>query len=775
MAITSLAAWAQESFIAWETLGHHTGDDGKPHYTQRFTIQTSEPFEALAFNMFARKMRPVNPLDSLVEIVPGYYAVYSPRFEQIDHWQDITVDIDVAARLINSSYAADGMHLVKDGKPVGASCRQEPLGTSSQWAWGKTDPMPYGPQIYDFNESIATDSKPGVYDIIPSPSAKTFTGGRTCIEHFFIEPTPGLGDTIRVDIRDGMAVCQYENQPQGPRIFIDKILAANPTGTLYPQGTLTWVPDMPWRGLMIDVARNFQRPLVIKYILGLMAGNGLNKLHFHLVDDEAWRLDIKGLPELVQVGARRGWGKDETHHLYQIFCGNGNPDAQPGPGYSDSGRIGDIEEMYGGVEEFQKNTRYGYNEEELGILLDCGLTSNGYYTREEFKDLLKYAHNLGISVIPEIESPGHARAAIRAMERRALDGDASFLLSEGAAVDTSRYTSAQSFHDNVMNPALPGPYKFMETVIDDIIAMYNEAGVPLEGIHIGGDEVPRGAWSGSPAAQKFMADNNIDSERGLHAHFVRQLGTMLARRGVPMHGWQEVALDHGADYDAAMAPIMGGVNCWSTLVGKGQEPIPARVARAGYPAILSNVDHLYFDLAYSSHPMEPGLTWGGTVDEFAAFSAYVDSLCPGDNSNVIGLQGQVFAETIRSGRQLGEYLMPKLLGLAERSWHRNPTYTKQQFNAIVGQKELPMALFHHVGQPGIKCIDGNIHMNAPYPGGEILFAFGDDPVITDDPLIYKGPFDPADYSVSADTPIRAVYRFNHGFSVETYYNKDCAQ
>lgn len=331
---------------------------------------------------------------------------------------------------------------------------------------------------------------------------------------------------------------------------------------------------------------------------------------------------------------------------------------------------------------------------------------------------------MGVNVIPEIESPGHARAAIKSMEARYHNtGDDTYRLIEDG--DTSRYTSAQSFHDNVMNPALPGPYRFMEKVISEIALMYQEAGATLVGIHIGGDEVPKGAWNGSPSAQAMITAENLGGEKGLHAKFVRQIAKILSERNIPMYGWQEIAVGHTNEYNEATAPLVGGVNCWSTLAAHGHGGVTREAVEAGYPVILSNVNHFYLDMTYNYHPDEKGLNWGGTVDEFNSLTGYADELCPvtpTTKGRVIGISGQVFAETMRDHEnnwQLQTYLFPKMFGLAERAWNISPTYTPAKFNKVV-ERELtdsPTIGSFHVRQPGIIVEDGMIKMNSPYTYG----------------------------------------------------------
>ena len=452
---------------------------------------------------------------------------------------------------------------------------------------------------------------------------------------------------------------------------------------------------------MIDISRNNQPLETLENIAFKLAQYRMNKLHFHFCDDEAWRLEIPSFPELTQLGARRGYTLDEKEHLVQIFAGNGNPDETKG-------------------------------------------TSNGYITRQQFIDFLKKCKALGIDVIPEIESPGHARAAIKAMEARyRRTGDPIYRLIEDE--DSSKYTSAQAFHDNVMNPAVSGTVNFMRTVIGEIISMYNDAGVELTAIHIGGDEVPDGAWNGSPSTQALIKEKNLNGEKGLHAYFVKQIANILAERGIPMNGWQEIAIGHSNEYNAEVAPLTGGVNSWTVFNPK--DPIDKHVSvqalKAGYPVILSNVNHFYLDQSYNYHPDEPGLTWGGVVDEFASLNGYPAKMCPVPEDlkgNIIGLSGQVFAETLRSSEQLESYLFPKMFGLAERAWNADETYTSAQFNKLIAEKELPAFgndCNFHLRQPGIMSNKSTIKMNSPYEKAVIRYTLDGSEPTTNSPIYTK--------------------------------------
>lgn len=711
--------------VVWQTLGNTIDKAGKTSYTQRFTVTGDTDFPRLAFNMFARGMEALNPADTLVEIFPGYYYVATPRLKAAKG-KPVDIDIKVSALMRASVYAPDGVHRVNnDGTTSPVNYTRSKLTRPEQWSSAKEDRMPYGPAIYDTNEARKTDWVPGVYDVVPSYKKITPLPGTSKIQNMVfntINPENPDYYTIRVSGDSLVISCREDRQYAVYVPFLVSVL--NKAGNQQlPNVFIEDWPDFPWRGLHIDIARNYQTPETLNHVLELMSVARLNRLHFHPFDDEAWRLEIPGLPELTEVGARRGYSANgEGDHLYQIFAGDGNPDTK-------------------------------------------GNSANGYWTRQEFIDFLKHANSLGIEVLTEIESPGHARAAIKAMEARAAHGDPSYrLIHDG---DTSKYTSAQSYHDNALNPALPGPYKFMGKVFDELIAMYREAGVPIPGIHIGGDEVPRGGWNGSDSIRVFMERKGLKTQHDVHGYFVKEMAKMLKERNVPMFGWEEIAVGHDADFNAEVAPVTGGVNVWHITPDAA-----VKAVRGGFPVILSNVNRFYLDMSPSYHPEEKGLTWGGTVDEFDALGGYPKAMCPVDldtvPGKVIGVQGQVWAETIRNAADLYRMLLPKMFGMAERAWNADSTWTEAQFNAIMGEKLLDaftaprLVLAVRMRQPGIKVIDGKVHMNAPYNGGEIRYTTdGTEP--DRNSTLYTDPF-PA----VKGQDVRARYYRNNAESLTTY-------
>lgn len=515
-------------------------------------------------------------------------------------------------------------------------------------------------------------------------------------------------------------------------------------------------PDFLYRGQMIDIARNFTTVDNLKKLVDIFASYKMNVLHFHFTDDEAWRLEIPGLEELTAVGSRRGHTTDESRCLYPCYDGGYDPDA--------------------------------------------ATVGNGHYSREDFIGLLRYAAERHIRVIPEIESPGHARAAIVSMKVRYdkyKETDpakaAEYLLSEPE--DTSRYASVQYYTDNVINVALPSAYRFMEKVIGELAAMYKEAGVPLTTVHLGGDEVARGAWLGSPRCRALMKEKGMTKPHDLAEYYITRMADIMHKNGLQLSGWQEVALGHTEEAHRQLRSQVAGVYCWNTV--PGYDEVVYRIANDGYPVILCNVGNFYMDMAYNGHPDERGLDWGGYVDEAVTFSMLpfsiyrslrtdgagnaVDldkaergkvALTAEGKKHILGVQGQLFAETIRSFDGVEYLLFPKIMGLAERGWNACPAWGKltgaQEQHAFdkalalyyekISSIEMPYwaknGINFRLPHPGLSVKDGNLYANTSIRGAEIRYTTdGSEP--TAQSALWEAP-------VKCDAPVVKAKIFYQG-------------
>ncbi|MBE0424878.1 MAG: carbohydate-binding domain-containing protein, partial [Lutibacter sp.] len=460
---------------------------------------------------------------------------------------------------------------------------------------------------------------------------------------------------------------------------IQSLKSLMPTDSRKNKSTLIAIPncevqDEPrfeYRGFMFDVARNFQTKETIFKILDVMSFYKMNSFHFHFSDDEGWRIEIPDLPELTEVGGKRGHTTDSNSFLPPSYASGPDTGFYPG---------------------------------------------SGYYSRQDFIEILKYATERHINVIPEIESPGHSRAAIKAMDSRyrkfMKQGNQQeaerYLLRD--LKDKSVYTSAQGWTDNVMCVALPSTYNFMEKVIDALLAMYKDAGAPISTIHIGGDEVPKGTWKLSPISNKLIAgDDKLNSTDDLWVYYFDKMEKMLTERKLALSGWEEIAirktvLDRKNKYIPNPDFLEKGFRTyvWNNGIGWGNEDLPYRLANAGYKVVLSSVSNLYFDLAYEKAADEPGYIWAGFNDTekpfyFIPFDYYKNTkedtngnpikanlfegkerLTDFGKSNILGIQGQMFGENIRDTNMLEYLLFPKLLALAERAWVQNPSWVTEK-------------------------------------------------------------------------------------------------
>jgi hexosaminidase len=472
-------------------------------------------------------------------------------------------------------------------------------------------------------------------------------------------------------------------------------------GLALPAMRVVDAPRFAYRGLMLDVARHFHGKETVLRVIDMMAALKLNALHLHLTDDEGWRVAIAGLPELTEFGARRGHSADPWRHLPAAH-GSG-PDARHS-------------------------------------------TGSGHYSADDYIEILRAAARRGIELIPELEMPGHARAAVKAMELRwrrlSASGDpqaSRFLLSDPD--DRSMYRSAQGYGDNVMNPALPSAYAFIEHVVDELAALHRRAGVPLRHIHVGADELPSGAWSQSPAVQAMIRERRLTGVPALWNHFYDQVITMLQRRGIRAAGWEELGSQRAqADGTGPLVPnphfVGRGVTLyvWNNL--DDADDLAYRLANAGYRVVLSPVTALYFDMAHSARAGEPGVNWATTTSLDAVFDYRpLDALQPPGappragkqplsargRRRIAGLQANLFSEVMPTRERIERLLLPRLFAMAERAWAAQPAWamTKDPDRAAEMHRQDGSRFVHQLGTqllPALQRDWPDVQWRIPAPG-----------------------------------------------------------
>ena len=750
--------------LSWEQ-----GTDKTPAgYENTFVLKnvSSQPLKADGWSIYyvqlPGRFKQSEDTPVRLEDVNGNYYRLTPteHFTELAPGESLRVSFYVRG-VDRNSHAPEAPYWVgSDGKPLPVEYEAKRLDDKA------VPDYPDAAKVYAVNGQLPTASSLVQTDIVPSVKQVEMAEGSLLLDGKVavsaIEEFAGEASLLKEKLTSlyGLQVAEDAaaaivldkaaptDNPEAYSIHINKegvkIAAATSAGIFYGTQTLLAMlkgkqapyelpcaviadyPDLHYRGIMLDIARSFTTQENVKHLVDILASYKMNVLHFHFNDDEAWRLEIPGLEELTEVGSRRGHTTDESRCLY--------------PGYAG-----------------------GYDCETTNL-------SNGYFSREEFIELLRYAAARHVRIIPELETPGHARAAIVSMKARYNKYAATdmakateYLLHEQA--DTSRYLSVQYYDDNVINIAQPSTYNFLRKVIRELKAMYADAGVELPAIHLGGDEVAEGAWMGSPACQALMQEKGYTKKHDLAEHYVTEIAKIMQEEGVKISGWQEMALEHSEALHQQLRGQMYSVNCWTAVPDWGSDKLLYEVANSGYPVVQSNVCNFYMDLAYSHHPDEPGLDWGGVVDEARSFSTLPfrnyrscrtslkgepfdmstmekgkPALTAVGKQHLIGVSGQFFAETLRGYDWLQYYLFPKCLGLVERGWNAHPAWEmlegaeeQQTYNESLALFERKIAeremadwavrginfRLHH---PGLKVADGMLYANVMVPGAEIRYT-----------------------------------------------------
>ena len=395
----------------------------------------------------------------------------------------------------------------------------------------------------------------------------------------------GGGHAIHLALDPAMSTAP----PESYRLRIDadgvRITAPGPAGLYYagrtllqlrggpdhrlPQVEIADHPRFSWRGLMLDCSRTFQSVDYLKATLDRMAIYKMNVLHLHLTDDQGWRIEIKAFPELTGKGAR-------------------------------------FPEKYHEPPERQ-----------------------GFYTQKELADLVAYAAARHITIVPEIEMPGHTLALLSVMPE---------LSCTGGPFEIFPFFKGPNITEDIFCAGNENTFRVLDTILGEVSAIF-----PSKFIHIGGDEAPKTRWKACPRCQQRMRDEGLKDEAELQSWFIRRAGKMLAAKGKQLIGWDEI-LEGGLAPGAA-------VMSWRGTAGG------IAAAEAGHDVVLSPTSHCYFDYDYRAidsrrvHAFEP----------LAGFK-------PATAARVLGIQANFWSHIDRDPRLVDRQLFPRLLALAERAW-----------------------------------------------------------------------------------------------------------
>jgi len=358
------------------------------------------------------------------------------------------------------------------------------------------------------------------------------------------------------------------------------------TGLDLPATRIVDRPRFPYRGMHLDEGRHFFGPEFVKRYIDQLARYKINHFHWHLTEDQGWRIEIRRYPRLTEVGAYRSETVVEKN--FEPYVGDG--------------------------------VRYG-----------------GYYTQAEIRDIVAYAAERYVTIVPEIELPGHSLAALAAYPELACT-DGPFEVGTRWGVFEDVYCPKDE------------TFTFLENVLTEVMELF-----PGEYIHIGGDEVPKTRWEASDVAQAVMDREGLADEAELQSWFVRRIEAFLNRHGRRLIGWDEI-LEGGLAPDAT-------VMSWRGLAGG------IDAARQGHDVIMTPNSALYFDY-YQGSPDEEPLAIGGSLplEQVYAFDPVPEELTPAEARHIRGAQGNVWTEYMKTEEQVEYMVFPRMLALAELAW-----------------------------------------------------------------------------------------------------------
>ena len=645
---------------------------------------------------------------------------------------------------------------------------------------------------FEHNQDIIFRESTG--EILPTPKHVEYTGSYLpIIQGLNLDALPVSDDTKRAitNQADMMGITNLESgidinvQFQDTDFISDKesyqleitsdsinIIANDETGVFYAMQSLLNVydsfsrytiptmkvidaPRFEYRGFMVDVGRNFHSKETIFKTIEQMAAFKMNRLHLHMGEDEGWRLEIPGLPELTEVGSQRCFDENEQQCLMP----------------------------------------------QLGSGAHSDNFGSGYFSRQDYIDILKYAKAHKIEVIPEFDMPAHARAAVMSMEARyhkymALgDTEKAEQYRLLDPKDQSNVTTVQFYNrQSFINPCLESSKQFVSKVITEVKLMHEEAEMPLTQWHFGGDEAkniklghgfqdvndtPEAGkgqidlskehkpYEKSPQCIAKIESGEIESQDKLLSYFATEVSKLLQEQDVTtFQAWQD-----GLKYvenSEALATDKARVNLWDTVFW-GASDTSIQLINDGYQLVLSNPDHIYLDMPYEVDEHERGYYWATRASDTRKMFSYIPENLPqnaelakdrnGDsytakgsltpNDAVYGISAALWSETVRTDEQYEYMAFPRLMAVAERAWHKAEWELDYQpgveysdstehtdlnvlsddwsrFANILGQRELAKVemrdINYRLPAPGAKISQGKLHMNSQFPGLNLEYS-----------------------------------------------------
>jgi hexosaminidase len=426
-------------------------------------------------------------------------------------------------------------------------------------------------------------------------------GGKAIRFHLADSPTGDEAYSLKVSV-DGIEV--QARTAAGlfyGAVSIWQLLTAPEYANGIPAMKITDEPRFRWRGLMLDSARHFQSTDFVKKFIDWMALHKLNVLHWHLTDDQAWRLEIRKYPKLTSVGA------------WRVPAG-----AAP--------------------------------RKDIDPATKAPRETGGFYTQQEVRDIIAYATARHVTLVPEIEMPGHASAAVVAYPELGV----SRTMPKEVPSDWGVYTTLFNAEE--------GTFKFFEDVLGEVADLF-----PGEYVHVGGDEAVKDEWIASPRIQARIKELGVHDERGLQGYFIERMGKFLNSRGKKLIGWDEIL-------EGPLAPG-ATVMSWRGIDGA------ITAAKAGHDTVLSPAPQLYLDHWQSDGDPSPGRSNVLSLKQVYQFDPVPPAIGEAERTHLLGVQANLWAEFMRSDERIEYQAYPRVAALAEVAWSQPGHIDWEKFSA----------------------------------------------------------------------------------------------
>ncbi|TDS15769.1 glycoside hydrolase family 20 protein [Sphingobacterium paludis] len=417
---------------------------------------------------------------------------------------------------------------------------------------------------------------------------KLARGGSRVTLKLVVDPVEGAGpEAYKLDIHAGGVTVKSSSEAgifYGVQTLLQLLEEHRKAGSL-PYLHITDYPKFAYRGMHLDVCRHFFSVEEVKRFLDYIAAYKINKFHWHLTDDQGWRIEIKSHPKLTQVGAFR---------QRKPFDGEAHPTDDP--------------DVYG-----------------------------GFYTQEEIKEVVAYAAGLHIEVIPEIEMPGHAQAALAAYPALSCTGGP-FSVGVNWGVMKDIFCPKEE------------TFALLEDVIDEVLPLF-----PSAYIHIGGDEAPKDRWKACAHCQALIKKQGLKDEHELQSYFITRMEKYINSKGKKIIGWDEI-LEGGL---APNATVMS----WTGIEGGTQ------AAQSGHDAIMTPASHVYFDY-YQGNPQTEPLAFSADLplEQVYSYNPFPTALTAQEARHILGTQANMWTEYMPTFKQVEYMLFPRLMALSEVAW-----------------------------------------------------------------------------------------------------------